>query len=106
MASKPIAQPADLRAAGITPAAWKQLDNSQRREVIHQSRLITREAQGKGAPAGTPAATERERRTATRAKRLADLPKDKTFAFWHKYGKADEGPEFWAMYNEYAYGIV
>ncbi len=99
MASKPIALPADLRQRGITPAAWKPLDNTQRREVIKQSRAITREATGKGAPEGTPAAKKRSARIASRATRFARVPPPERRDYWHKYDKGSEGTEFWALYT-------
>lgn len=99
MASSQIPLPASLKAKGISPSAWKGLTNEQRREVIKQSGAITREATGKGAPAGTPAAKERSARAAARAKRFAAVPKPERRDYWHKYDKGLEGKEFWALYT-------
>lgn len=94
-----VALPANLKARGITPSAWKGLTNVQRREVIRQSGAITREARGKGAPEGTPAAKERSARTAARARRFAAVPKNDRRDYWHRYDKGSEGKEFWALYT-------
>jgi hypothetical protein len=101
VASKPIPLSPELKARGIDARTWKVLTNDQRREVIRQSREIAREFRGKGAPAGTPEAKRRRASKAARAKRLAELPKDKTFEFWHKYGKGDEDAEFWLLYEHF-----